>query len=264
MMIRIHFCEDFVARTSMTIYRQPKQTLPILTASQEKLRLSNRVERSRAAEATGRRSVMLRIFLGVLMTACMILMAGKVLADDSQPDKLIDRLSNEVLGEIKSDAKIKEGDFGRISALVDKTIMPHVNFERMTALAVGRGWRNATPDQRVALSKEFRTLLLRTYSGAMTQIRDESIRMKPLRARADADEVIVRSEIVGRGDPIQLNYRMEKSGNSWRIFDLNVLGVWLVETYRGQFKQITDSKGVDGLIDVLTKKNESFAQAQTK
>lgn len=206
----------------------------------------------------------LRWSFGLLVTACLLFGAGDALADDSKPDMLIDRLSQQVLGQIKADPQIKDGDFKRIADLVDKTIMPHVNFERMTALAVAQGWRKATPDQREALTKEFRTLLLRTYSGAMSQIRDETVRMKPFRAAKDDEEVIVRSEIVGRGDPIQLNYRMEKAGLSWRIFDLNVLGAWLVETYRNQFKQIINSKGVDGLIDVLTKKNQQFAQTQKK
>lgn len=204
---------------------------------------------------------LMRLVFSALLLAGLLFTTAKVLADDSKPDMLIDRLSQEVLAKIKADPAIKDGDFNRISALVDSTIMPHVNFKRMTALAVGRGWRKATPDQREALSREFRVLLLRTYSGAMTQIKDETVRMKPLRAAKDDDEVIVRSEIVGRGDPIQLNYRMEKNENSWRIFDLNVLGVWLVETYRSQFKQIINSKGVDGLIDVLAKKNQQFAKA---
>lgn len=203
--------------------------------------------------------VLLARLATIVVLSALVLFSGRLLADDSKPDMLIDRLSNEVLTKIKADPAIRDGDFNRISSLVDSTIMPHVNFERMTALAVGRGWRKATPDQREALTREFRVLLLRTYSGAMAQIRDETVRMKPLRAAADADEVIVRSEIIGRGDPIQLNYRMEKEGSAWRIFDLNVLGVWLVETYRNQFGQIINSKGVDGLIDVLTRKNQQFA-----
>jgi phospholipid transport system substrate-binding protein len=217
--------------------------------------------RAVSADRYSARSLM-RLIFSVVVLAGLLFTAAQVLADDSKPDMLIDRLSNEVLAKIKADPAIKDGDFDRISALVDTTIMPHVNFKRMTALAVGRGWRKATPDQREALSREFRVLLLRTYSGAMTQIKDETVRMKPLRAAKDDDEVIVRSEIVGRGDPIQLNYRMEKDNSSWRIFDLNVLGVWLVETYRSQFKQIINSKGVDGLIDVLAKKNQQFAKAK--
>ena len=141
--------------------------------------------------------------------------------------------------------------------------MPNVNFERMTALAVGRGWRDANVEQRKRLVEGFRVLLLRTYSGALAQVRDQRVRMKPLRGSNGDDDVIVRSEIVGgRGDPIQLDYRMEKSGEKWRIYDVNVLGVWLVETYRNQFGQVVNDRGVDGLIDAIDSKNRDAAKRQ--
>lgn len=177
------------------------------------------------------------------------------------PDELIQRLSADVLAQIKADKEIQAGNPQRISKLVDATIMPNVNFERMTALAVGRGWREATPEQHSQLIAQFRTLLLRTYSGALAQVRDQTVRMKPFRADPKDTEVIVRSEIVGgRGRPIQLDYRVQKLGDNWRIFDLNVLGVWLVETYRNQFSQEVNANGIDGLIRSLTEKNKQFAQ----
>jgi phospholipid transport system substrate-binding protein len=139
--------------------------------------------------------------------------------------------------------------------------MPSVNFERMTALSVGRGWRQATPEQQKQLMVEFRALLLRTYAGALSAVKDQTVRVKPLRAGPDDAEVIVRSEIVqSRGDPIQLDYRMEKAGTAWRIYDLNVLGVWLVETYRNQFTQEINARGIDGLIKSLADRNRAFAQ----
>lgn len=195
----------------------------------------------------------------LLLAAAGFVGMGSALADDKDPNLFIERLSTEVLGKIRSDPGIKSGDFSRISTFVDETIMPHVNFERMTALAVGRGWRNATPEQRAQLTQEFRTLLLRTYSGALTQVRDESVRMRPLRAAESDKELIVRSDIVGRGEPIQLNYRLERDGQGWKIFDLNVLGVWLIETYRNQFNQIVNNSGVDGLIKTLADKNKQYA-----
>ncbi len=206
------------------------------------------------------------IRLRVMIIAAAVLLAGLLFSAgqaraEVAPDQLINQVSTEVLTKIKADPKIQAGDFSRISTLVDETIMPHVNFERMTALAVGRGWRAATPEQRTALVKEFRVLLLRTYSGAMSQIKDETVKMRPMRASPGDDEVIVRSNIVGRGEPIQLNYRMEKLADGWKIFDINVLGVWLIETYRNQFKQIVNRDGVDGLLNTLVKKNEQFAQA---
>ncbi len=180
-------------------------------------------------------------------------------AAQEAPDALIKRLSGEVVERIKSDKDIQGGDFKKLSDLVDATVMPHVNFQRMTALAVGRNWRAASPDQQKQLMTEFRVLLLRTYSGALVSVKDQSIRMKPLRAEAADTDVIVRSEVVQpRGEPIQLDYRLEKAADGWKIYDVNVLGVWLVETYRNQFGQEISARGIDGLIKSLSDKNKSF------
>lgn len=177
------------------------------------------------------------------------------------PDKMIEVLSNQVLDRIKGDPELRTGDLRRLSQFVDDTVMPYVNFERMTALAVGRAWRTATPEQQKQLMAEFRALLLRTYSGAVSQVRDHVIRVKPLRAAPEDAEVIVRSEIVStRGDPIQLDYRLEKNNPHWKIYDINVLGVWLVETYRNQFAQEINARGIDSLIKVLGDRNRQFAQ----
>ena len=177
-----------------------------------------------------------------------------------EPNKFVEDLSAKVIDQIKGDQQIKEGDLKRISDLVDSTLMPHVNFERMTALSVGRAWREATPEQKKQLMSEFRILLLRTYSNAFTAVRDQSVRMKPFRGDASADEVIVRSEIVqARGEPIQLDYRLEKADKGWKIYDVNVLGVWLVQTYRNQFAQEISAGGIDGLIKSLAEKNKSVA-----
>ena len=168
------------------------------------------------------------------------------------------------VGRIHRGAEVEDpqrGDQGRISAIVDTTIMPNVDFARMTALSVGRGWRDATPDQKAQLSKEFRTLLVRTYSGAFSAVRDQTVRMRPFRGDAAADkEVVVRSEIVQpRGEPIQIDYRMSRAADSWKIFDVNVMGVWLVQTYRNQFAQEIGKGGVDGLIRSLVEKNKGAA-----
>ena len=177
-----------------------------------------------------------------------------------EPNKFVEDLSAKVIDQIKGDQQIKEGDLKRISDLVDSTLMPHVNFERMTALSVGRAWREATPEQKKQLMSEFRILLLRTYSNAFTAVRDQSVRMKPFRGDAGADEVIVRSEIVqARGEPIQLDYRLEKADKGWKIYDVNVLGVWLVQTYRNQFAQEISAGGIDGMIKSLAEKNKSVA-----
>ncbi len=185
-----------------------------------------------------------------------------VLAADETPDALIRRLSVDVLNTLRADKAIQAGDIDKVIALVDKTVMPNVNFRRMTAAAVGPGWRQATPEQQKRLQDEFKVLLVRTYAGALAQVSDQTVRIKPMRAAADDKDVLVRTEIVGKGDPIQLDYRLEKTpgeGAGWKIYNLNVLGVWLVETYRSQFAQEINAKGIDGLIDTLVARNKSNA-----
>lgn len=184
-------------------------------------------------------------------------------ANDTAPDALIRRLSEETLGAIRADAALRSGDVNKIMTLVDNRIMPNVNFQRMTAQAVGPAWRQATPEQRKRLQEEFKTLLVRTYAGALSQVNDETVTVRPLRAAATDTEVLVRTEIRGRGEPIQLDYRLEKTpgeGAGWKIFNLNVLGVWLVETYRSQFAAEINAKGVDGLITTLAERNKANAR----
>lgn len=183
-------------------------------------------------------------------------------AADEAPDALIKRLSDDVLSSLKSDKSIQNGDVSRMMVLVDSKIMPNVNFQRMTAATVGPAWRQATPEQQKRLQEEFKTLLVRTYAGALTQVADETVSVKPLRASPSDTEVVVRTEVRGRGDPIQLDYRLEKTpgqGAGWKIYNLNVLGVWLVETYRSQFAHEINTKGVDGLIVALAERNKSNA-----
>lgn len=180
-------------------------------------------------------------------------------ASEEAPDALVRRISTEVLAAVKADPAIQAGDVNRITALVDGKIMPHVNFSRMTASAVGRFWRQATPEQQQRLQNEFKTLLVRTYSGALGEVKDQTLAFRPLRARPEDTEVVVRSEIRGRGEPIQLEYRLEKTAAGWKIYDLNVLGIWLVETYRTQFAQEINARGIDGLIASLAQRNQSNA-----
>jgi phospholipid transport system substrate-binding protein len=196
--------------------------------------------------------------IGVALYSPMV-----AVASEEAPDQIIKRLSNEVLDTIRSDKSLKSGDMNKIIALVDAKIMPHVNFQRMTASAVGPGWRQATPEQQKRLQEEFKTLLVRTYAGALSQVTDQTIAVKPLRAASDDKELVVRSEILGRNDPIQLDYRMEKTpgqGLGWKIYNLNVLGVWLVETYRSQFAAEINAKGIDSLIALLTDRNKANAK----
>jgi phospholipid transport system substrate-binding protein len=177
------------------------------------------------------------------------------------PDEMIRQLSVEVIDTVKADSAIQGGDVARIVALVDAKVMPHVNFQRMTAAAVGRNWRAATPEQQKRLQEEFKTLLVRSYAGALTQVRDQTVQMKPLRANPGDAEVVVRTEIKGKGEPVQLDYRLEKAGDSWKIYDVNVLGVWLVEQYRISFNQEIAAGGIDGLINKLTERNKGAAKS---
>jgi phospholipid transport system substrate-binding protein len=180
-------------------------------------------------------------------------------AAEEAPDEMIRRMSMDVLSTIKADKDVQSGDVRKIINFVDTMIMPKVNFLRMTASAVGRSWRQATPEQQKRLQEEFKNLLVRTYAGALSQVQDQTINVKPLRAQAGDTEVIVRTEILGRGEPIQLDYRMEKTAGGWKIYDLNVLGVWLVETYRTQFAQEISARGIDGLIAALALRNKNGA-----
>jgi phospholipid transport system substrate-binding protein len=209
-----------------------------------------------------------RRFLGHLAISLVTVFAatGSLVAHaaDEAPDALVKRLSTDVLDTIKADKSLQGGDVSKIMALVDNKIMPNVNFQRMTASAVGPAWRRATPEQQQKLQDEFKTLLVRTYSGALAQVTsNESITVQPLRAAATDDDVVVRTQVRGSGDPIELDYRLEKTpgqGAGWKIYNLNVMGIWLVETYRSQFSEIINSQGIDGLIAKLAELNQANAK----
>jgi len=173
------------------------------------------------------------------------------------------RFTSEMIDLVRNDKMIKAGDMNYIASVVDARVLPHLNFQRMTASAVGPGWRQTTPEQKNRLQEEFKTLLVRTYSGALTQISDQTVTVKPLRGAASDTEVLVRSELKGRGDPIQLDYRLEKTpgqGAGWKIYNLNVMGIWLIDTYRSQFAEEINAKGIDGLISTLSERNRSNAK----
>lgn len=183
-------------------------------------------------------------------------------AADEAPDALVQRLTTEVLTAIRGDKAIQNGDLERLNQIVNEKIMPSVNFTRMTASATGPAWRRASAEQREKLQAEFKTLLERTYAGALRQVSDQSVEVRPLRAGADDKEVIVRSVVRGQGDPVQLDYRLERTpgqGAGWKIYDMNVMGVWLVDNYRPQFSQQINQGGIDALIDALASRNQANA-----
>ena len=215
---------------------------------------------------TVQRRVLGRIVLAgaMFLSAAAVFVAPAAHAADETPDALVKRLSSDVLDTIKADKSIKAGDIDKIMLLVDSKIMPNVNFQRMTSSAVGPAWRQATPEQQKRLQDEFKTLLVRTYAGALDQVSDQSVTVRPFRGSPDEKEVLVRTEIRGGGDPVQLDYRLEKTpgvAGGWKVYNLNVLGVWLVDTYRTQFSQQINSKGIDGLIAALAARNKSNAKS---
>ncbi len=185
-----------------------------------------------------------------------------VLAADMAAEAFVKQLSDEVVETIKGDKSFQASNMVKLTALVDAKVMPHVNFRRITASAVGPGWLKATPEQQKQLQEEFKALLLRTYAGALSQITDQTIAVKPVRASPEDNEIVVRTEVRGKGEPIQLDYRLEKTpgvGSGWKIYNLNVMGVWLMETFRSQFAQEINAKGVDGLIATLKARNQAMA-----
>jgi phospholipid transport system substrate-binding protein len=187
-----------------------------------------------------------------------------VRAEAVAADVFVKQLSDDVLDAVKADKAIQGGDVARIRGLVDTKVMPYVNFPRMVASTVGPQWRSATPEQKTRLQEEVKTLLVNTYSGALTQVKDQTIVVKPLRGGGDAATLIVRSDVHSRGEPVQLDYRLEKSGDSWKIYDVNVGGFWIVEAYRGQFATDLSKGGIDALIAALTEKNKGLAASAPK
>lgn len=213
-----------------------------------------------------------KTFLAALCTAVLTTLAPAAHAQSANtptvaaaaaqtPDQLINRLSNELLDAVRADKSIQAGDTKKVLALVDEKVVPYVSFQRMTSAAVGRYWRQATPEQQASLENEFKTLLMRTYAGALSQVKDQTVAIKPSRNLPEDEEQIVRTEVRGGGgDPVQLDYRVEKSPTvGWKIYDVNVLGVWLVENYRNSFAQEISKGGIDGLIAKLSERNKSAA-----
>jgi phospholipid transport system substrate-binding protein len=178
------------------------------------------------------------------------------------PDALVMKVSKSVIGSVRTDKSLQSGDLSKLQKLVDEQILPYVNFEKMTRLAVGRGWRQATPEQRERLTQEFRTLLVRTYAGAIAQASEHEVKLLPFRPQNEKD-VVVRTQVVApRGEPIQLDYRMEKTDAGWKIYDVNILGVWLVQNYQNSFASEINQGGVDGLIKSMVERNKQAATAK--
>jgi phospholipid transport system substrate-binding protein len=179
--------------------------------------------------------------------------------DSNTPDGLIKIIVADVITSIKSDPEIQKGNIPRVVDLVEKKIVPHTDTRRTTQLAMGKNWSKASPEQQNQLIMEFKNLLIRTYSGALSQLRDQTVQYKPLRAAPGDTDVIVRTVVVGKADPIPLDYRLEKTNDGWKVYDINIMGAWLIEAYRNQFTNQISQNGVDGLIRFLQERNAMLA-----
>ncbi len=196
----------------------------------------------------------------LLSLACIALSFAGAAQADTAPDALVKRISAEVIDTAKADKAIQAGDVNKVIQLVDAKVMPSVNFEVMTRSAVGPKWREATPEQRTKLQTEFKTLLVRVYAGALTQIKDQTVEITKTQAVPQSTQVVVQSEVRGKGEPIKLDYRLDKFEADWKIIDVNVGGIWLVTSYRSQFGQELANGGVDGLIAKLAERNKAAAK----
>ena len=196
----------------------------------------------------------------LLCVVASLSFASSTFAASEAPDQLIKRLSQEILDIAKADKDIQSGNQKRVFELVEAKVLPYIDFTRMTSLAAGKSWRDANPEQQKQLINEFRTLLVHTYSGAISQIKDQKVEFKPFRGAPEDTEVEVKSQVIqARGEPLQLSYRLAKSATGWKIYDINVLGAWLVETYKGSFAAEVTKSGIDGLLKTLVEKNKKLA-----
>jgi phospholipid transport system substrate-binding protein len=178
------------------------------------------------------------------------------------PDVLIKMVVTDLMTSVKADPEIQKGNIPKIVDLVDKKIVPFTDMRRTTEMAMGPNWKKATPEQQAQLTGEFKNLLIRTYSGALSQLRDQTVQFKTLRAAPDDNEVVVKTVVLGRGDPVPLDYRMEKTPNGWKVYDMNIMGVWLIEAYRNQFSNQISQNGIDGLVKFLQDRNKQLATAK--
>jgi phospholipid transport system substrate-binding protein len=189
----------------------------------------------------------------------LFLLSTSVFAQEDSPDALIKKVTEDVLTIVRQDKDIQSGNTKKAIELVEVKVLPNFNFQHMTALAMGKDWNKASPEQKKQLSEEFKTLLVRTYSNALTGYKDQTVRYKPTKMQADDTDVVVKTEVVQSGSkPIQLDYSMEKQADGWKVYDVIVAGVSLVTNYRDTFSQEVRANGVDGLIKMIGDKNKQL------
>ncbi len=192
-----------------------------------------------------------------------LLPLGAAAQDRDAPDAMVRRIADEVVAIVKSDKDLQNGNSEKVVQLVEQKVLPHFDFTRMTRLAVGRNWSQAKPEQREALMKEFRTLLVRTYSSSLSQYRNQKIEVRPLAASPGDVDVVVRSAVIQEGGPpIPIDYRMEKTPDGWKVYDVVIDGASLVTTYRSTFNDQIQRSGIDGLVKTLQERNRSAQPAK--
>jgi phospholipid transport system substrate-binding protein len=208
--------------------------------------------------------VRMRYWLLAMMLAAALLVTKSPLAEviDATPDGLVKTLVSDVMTSIKADKDIQSGNVTKVMSLVEAKIVPYTNFQKTTQLAMGKNWSRATPEQQKQIMTEFKSLLIRTYAGALTQVKDQTVTYRPFRMDPADTEVVVKTQVMNKGDAIQIDYRLEKVGETWRLYDINVLGAWLIEAYRGQFNNQISANGIDGLIKFLQDRNATLAKAK--
>lgn len=209
---------------------------------------------------------MLEKLLAPLLASLLTLVAVGAAAapqDAATPDALIKSVVSDVMTAVKADKDIQAGNVPKIIALVDQKIVPYANFQKTTQLVMGRAWSQASPQQQAQITDEFKKLLVRTYAGAISQIRDQTVQYRPFRAAPEDTDVVVRTQVINNGEPIQLDYRLEKTAAGWKVYDINVLGAWLIEAYRSQFSQLISQQGIDGLLKFLQDRNRQLAAAKS-
>jgi phospholipid transport system substrate-binding protein len=210
-------------------------------------------------------SLMKKLVSGVVVAGLLGFMPAAQ-AQDVAPDALAKKVTEEVLAILRSDKDIQSGNTRKVYDLVEAKVLPNFNFTRMTRLAVGAPWRQASAAQQQSLTNEFRSLLVHTYASAFTQYRDQVIEYRPLKMQPADTEVTVQSRIrqAGGQDPIEVNYSMEKTDQGWKVYDVIIAGVSLVQNYRSSFSTEIQKSGIDGLIASLTTKNKTLAQQTAK
>jgi phospholipid transport system substrate-binding protein len=196
--------------------------------------------------------------LTAFFTTALLAFSATAVAQEQQPEQLVQKITEEVLAAIKSDKQLASGDKQKALKLAEEKVMPYIDFEEATRLAVGRAWSQASPEQKKRLVSEFRNMLVRTYSNAIESYQGQTLKVVPSRGGKPAgkDEATVRAQFVrAGGQPLPIDFQMHKAGNTWKVYDINVEGISLVLTYRSEFDQVVKQEGIDGLVKRLSQKN---------